>query len=158
MVWASASGPALDISWIELPSSAAWDVIADDITAGPVCFAHDDPFEMSQYYDLSGKPVETGFAYRPGDYYFSCGLGVIERDGKYGYIDAEGNLVIDCIYDAGYTFEDGLALVEKDGEELLIDVSGKTFMNLSERQLNAYSGFSEGFCAVSSEAEGETGD
>lgn len=50
---------------------------------------------------------------------------MIERDGKYGYIDAEGNLVIDCIYDAGYTFEDGLALVEKDGEELLIDVSGK---------------------------------
>ena len=98
---------------------------------------------------------KPAFAYRPGDYYFSCGLGVIERDGKYGYIDAEGNLVIDCIYDAGYTFEDGLASGGEGRGRVADRCVRKTFMNLSERQLNAYSGFSEGFCAVSSEAEGE---
>ena len=156
VIWVNASEPALDITWLELPSYGTWKIHESGITDGPVCFIHnreqDNSLEMSQYYDLSGRPVETTFDQNTADFAFSCGLGMIERDGKYGYIDAEGNLVIDCIYDNAYTFAEGLAVVEKDGKDLLIDASGKTFLNLSEHQLAAY-GFSEGLCAVSSKAD-----
>lgn len=45
---------------------------------------------------------------------FSCGLAPVYRDGKWGYIDTDGNLIIDCIFNGATEFSsDGTAAVKK---------------------------------------------
>lgn len=55
---------------------------------------------------------------------YSCGLALVKKDGKYGYIDIEGELVIPYKYDKAQSFIDYQASVECDGIKLIIDVSG----------------------------------
>lgn len=55
---------------------------------------------------------------------FSEGLAVVKKDGKYGYIDKEGNLVIDFQYEYANPFSEGLAVVKKNGKNGYIDKSG----------------------------------
>lgn len=43
---------------------------------------------------------------------------------KYGYLDKQGNVAIDYIYDQAYSFQDGLAPVQKDGKWAYIDTKG----------------------------------
>lgn len=46
-------------------------------------------------------------------------------DQKYGYLDTEGNVVIDFIYDDADDFEDGIAEVEKNDREFCINTKGE---------------------------------
>ena len=49
----------------------------------------------------------------------------IQRDGKYGYVDCEGNVVIPTIYDQASEYRrNGLAIVNKDHNTFLIDKTG----------------------------------
>ena len=52
-------------------------------------------------------------------------LAAIKRNGKWGFIDKTGKLVIPCVYDAVDEFHDGLARVNKDGKLGFIDKTGK---------------------------------
>ncbi len=54
------------------------------------------------------------------------GLICVEKEGKYGYIDTTGTLVIPCIYDAAEEFKGGLAAVVQEGLIGLINTSGET--------------------------------
>ena len=152
---AMAISAPMDIICFSFDEPGSWDYVDGEFADGPLAFAKEEPFAMSMYYDASGEPVDIGSAYQAGDYAFSCGFGIIEQDGKFGYIDADGNTVIDCIYDACSPFSEGLASVEKDGENLVIDLTGKTVFNMSQRQMRAYS-FSEGLCPVMSTADDES--
>ena len=63
-----------------------------------------------------------------------------KQDGKYGYVDKEGNIVVDFIYDdAKEQNTYGYAAVKKDGKWGAIDTSGKiicdTIYNLDENLL-----------------------
>ena len=49
--------------------------------------------------------------------------------GKYGYIDAKGNLVIDYQYDTAWTFINEMAMVEKDGKVGLINSKGEVIVD-----------------------------
>ena len=44
---------------------------------------------------------------------FSEGLAPIKQNGKWGYINTKGEVVIPCIYDAAWPFSEGLATVKK---------------------------------------------
>ena len=45
-------------------------------------------------------------------------------DGKWGYIDARGTLVIEPLFDRAGLFREGLAHVEIEGRDAYIDRSG----------------------------------
>jgi len=59
---------------------------------------------------------------------YSDGLLPVRRDGKYGYLDLEGNLVIPCIYDYAQDFQNGAACAKLDGKYGLIDASGEVLL------------------------------
>lgn len=55
-------------------------------------------------------------------------FGVQMTDGKWGFIDRKGNMIIPPIYDALESpFEDGRALVQKGGRKYYIDKAGNVF-------------------------------
>lgn len=56
---------------------------------------------------------------------FACGLAAVSKNGKYGYINKNGEVVIPYSYDRGYDFLDGMAKVEKNGKIGYIDKRGK---------------------------------
>jgi len=54
---------------------------------------------------------------------------LIRENGKTGFIDGCGNVVIKPIYDSALEFSEGLARVEKDGKYGYIDKSGKVVID-----------------------------
>ena len=57
---------------------------------------------------------------------FSEGLvSLLNKDGKFGFIDRAGNVAIDFIYDYATEFREGRAVVEKDGMWGCVDGEGK---------------------------------
>ena len=61
----------------------------------------------------------------------------VEKDGKYGFVDKSGKVVIPFIYDWANDFKDGLAMVVKDGKDAdsnneygFVDKSGKVVIPL----------------------------
>lgn len=67
---------------------------------------------------------------------FSDGRAAVMTDEyKWGYIDANGDLVIPAIYTAypfGHKFSEGLALVETEQKKAYIDIDGKEVITLSK--------------------------
>ncbi|MCL4465053.1 MAG: WG repeat-containing protein, partial [Chloroflexi bacterium] len=121
------------------------------------------------YIDKTGKVVFNRVFERAGD--FSEGLAPVQIDGKWGFIDASGTMVIKpnfeqhqsfsleqyLLGDAG--FHEGLAPVALNGKVGYIDKAGKFVI---EPQFASGQGFSEGFAyvlteATSSEYENEPG-
>lgn len=56
---------------------------------------------------------------------FSEGLAVVEKNGKMGYIDKTGKIVIEPKYDAAYPFIDGRAAVQIEFKAGFIDRTGR---------------------------------
>ena len=75
---------------------------------------------------------------------FSCGLAMVEVDGKRGYIDKTGNLVVDPKFDMAIPFIEGFAFVSAGEKKGYIDTTGKM---ITEVEGGAES-FSEGLAAV----------
>ncbi len=57
-------------------------------------------------------------------YFFSDERAVVMKDGKWGYIDVNGRIVIPLIYDKAYAFSNGKAMAIKDGKIFIIDHNG----------------------------------
>src|SRR5678810_1209007 len=55
----------------------------------------------------------------------SCGLALVSKDGKRGFVTKEGKLVIPVIYDDALHFTEGMAAVKKDGKWGYLDSTGK---------------------------------
>ena len=72
-------------------------------------------------------------------------LMVVEKDGKSGFIDQTGKVVIPFQYDQASSFHEGLALVIVRGKKSFIDTTGRT---LFEAKYDIIRDFSEGLCAV----------
>ncbi len=67
------------------------------------------------------------------------------RNGKYGFIDKSGNVVVPCKYGNAWSFSEGLAAVELDGKWGFIDKSGNVVVPC---KYHAARSFSEGLAAV----------
>lgn len=53
----------------------------------------------------------------------------VEKEGKWGWIDKNGNEFIECVYDfIAFGFEEGMACVELNGKYGLIDKEGKVVL------------------------------
>ena len=77
--------------------------------------------------------------------YFSDGLVVVKIDGKKGYADKSGELVIEPQYDKADMFAEGLAAVNIDGKYGFIDKNGEWVIEPIFRFAQR---FSEGLAAV----------
>jgi len=62
---------------------------------------------------------------------------LIRQNGKTGFIDGCGRVVIEPIYDSAFEFSEGAARVEKDGKVTFIDKLGKT-LNISSKNYNGF--------------------
>lgn len=79
-------------------------------------------------------------------------LDIIEENGKYGYADKAGNIIIPYKWQEAYEFSEGLAVVSEDGYHYgFIDKTGKVVIPL---EYSGAGGFSEGLAAVGKEDEG----
>ena len=80
---------------------------------------------------------------------YSDGLAMVQLNGKYGFIDKSGTLVIPCKYDDSNSFREGLAAVTLNGNdgyitqtEIWYDYAGKNLSNnLRLVKLNGKYGF-----------------
>jgi len=83
-------------------------------------------------------------------YIFSEGLSAILKDGKCGYMDQTGSIVISPEYEYACRFSEGLAGVRKDGKWGFIDKTGKTIIPFEYDCANPVNEmlFSEGLAAV----------
>jgi hypothetical protein len=79
---------------------------------------------------------------------FSEGLGIIRKNGNWGYIDRSGNVVIQPQYDFANPFSEGLAAVRKDGKYGYVDRTGSVIIPF---QYESAAAFSEGIAIVSDE-------
>jgi hypothetical protein len=73
--------------------------------------------------DKMGKTLATEFGFVD---LVSEGRVPATRNGKSGYLDLQGKMVIPIIYDAGRSFSDGLAAVEKNNKWGYVDRDGRT--------------------------------
>jgi len=69
----------------------------------------------------------------------------VERDGKWGFIDRTGKIVIPLQFDGANEFHEGLALVTANGKRLFIDTTGHVVIT---PQFDIVNNFSEGLAAV----------
>lgn len=75
----------------------------------------------------------------------SKSLFVVEKDGKFGYIDHAGKIIIPLQFDSANEFHEGLALVTANGKKLFIDTTGRVVIRPNFDIVN---NFSEGLAAV----------
>lgn len=96
----------------------------------------------------NGKEIEAC------DYKFSDGLlAVKNEDGKWGYVNKKGEMVITPKYDYYTPFSDGLAVVLKTEKEdnssvLVINKKGEQIMELKGKKFNLQSPFKNGLAVV----------
>ena len=76
---------------------------------------------------------------------FSDGLLAVGKEGKWGFIDKNGKVIVPLQYDGVYTFSEGLALVVKDTKYGYVDKTGNEV--ITPTYANAWS-FSEGLAGV----------
>lgn len=70
------------------------------------------------FYDPYRQPQQFG-------HHFSDGLASVYKDGKWGYINPRGEVIIPFDYDAVRPFSDGLAAVSRNGKWGFINTSGE---------------------------------
>lgn len=56
----------------------------------------------------------------------------VKKDGKYGYIDTTGKIVVPPQWDYAQDFQDGIAMVMQGNKQGYIDKTGKYIWGLSE--------------------------
>ena len=80
-----------------------------------------------EYKKLIKAKTKAKFMLKYDDAYnFSEGLALVKLNGKYGYIDKQGNEVIPLKYDYANNFLEGLALVRLNGKYGYIDKQGNS--------------------------------
>lgn len=86
--------------------------------------------------DKTGKTV-IPFEYSDLQRFYE-GKAAFCKDGKYGYMDASANVVIQAQFDAATGFNNGCALVLKNGAPVLIDTKGDVISGSDKIDLASY--------------------
>ncbi|MBR1799748.1 MAG: WG repeat-containing protein [Bacteroidales bacterium] len=91
--------------------------------------------KLGEYYgiiDTAGReitPIEYTDKTTKGRKFFYCdSLALVEKNGKIGYVDYDGNLVIPFLFDEGYQFSQGFASVKYDGGWGYINKKGEVYI------------------------------
>jgi len=112
-------------SWMEFPN---YQVLFDLFASGEEVHFVIAPVDSTKdSFSFSIKPTNSFLGEFPLSYgNFSDGLATCgHSDGKEGYIDKTGKLVIPCEWDSAGTFDEGLASVTQNGKAGYIDKTGK---------------------------------
>ena len=83
--------------------------------------------------------------------YSDNALLLVEQDGKFGYIDRQGNIAIPLVYDNAQSFGDGLALVRQGEASFWIDETGAKVLDRPEGYRS--SPFRDGLAALRDESD-----
>ncbi|MFN8243255.1 MAG: WG repeat-containing protein [Ferruginibacter sp.] len=75
-----------------------------------------------------------------------CGLSKVQKAGKVGYVNKEGQVMIPLQYDEGLTFREGFAAVRVSGKWQYLDSTGKA---ITEAVFDEANSFSNGLAPVS---------
>lgn len=62
----------------------------------------------------------------------------VNKKGKVGFVDQQGNEIVKCIYDSAMPFKNGYAIVTKSGKSGLIDATGKVVLPLKYTQIGTW--------------------
>lgn len=89
----------------------------------------DDLSERSRNYD---EPMETDI------YYFSEGMGAISYNGKFGFIDSTGKVIVAPVYDNVGAFSQGLAPVRHLDRWGYVDKTGKEVIAIHFRSASSF--------------------
>ncbi|NLW02187.1 MAG: WG repeat-containing protein [Clostridiaceae bacterium] len=125
----TAKTPAADAEAADIP-----DITAE--AADTPGTALDDPIP-----DIPATPASATDNAREERYLYPA----MNSDGKWGYIDSEGKVVVDFIYDHAGFFAEGVAAVSLNDRFGLIDLDGETIV---EPQYAHIGNFSEGLAHV----------
>ena len=93
--------------------------------------------------DINKLKEERGYSWI-SDLFFE-GLAMVTKDGKYGYINEEGEEVIPCKHNEAWDFSEGLAKVKKDGKWGYINKEGEEVIPC---KYDSVGDFSEGLAEV----------
>lgn len=105
------------------------------------------------YFDMNGNCViDLGKKNIRVAWPFTEGLALIKKNGKYGFIDKRGEIVIPPTFDAALPFSEGLAAVRKGAKWGYIDKTGKL---VAKPLFNNAASFSEGLASVNIAGEVE---
>lgn len=63
---------------------------------------------------------------------------LVDKKGKVGYADQNGNQVIECQYESAQPFKDGVAIVTKSGKAGIIDTKGTVLLPLKYTQISSW--------------------
>ena len=128
-MWSSSSYGVLNyITGEEIipPSNEIRDIRLPNTDKDPIIAKH---YQADRYYlyDMEGKRYDAPQS--EDELNYQCGYTSVKRNGKFGYANAKGELVLDCIFDVGNPFKqhkDILAAAVKIGEdEFYITPSGE---------------------------------
>jgi len=89
-----------------------------------VAIVSKDEDKFDTIIDTNGKEVFSGIGIYDKIYNFYDGLAQVHKNGKMGYINKSGELVIPCIYDITYEFNEGVAIVQNNRKVGAIDKKG----------------------------------
>src|SRR6188508_656527 len=76
----------------------------------------------------------------------ACGLSLVEKDGKHGYVNKDGKVIIPLIYDEGMNFAEGKAGVMINNKWGFVDSTGNEIVKVQYTEVYSYN---EGVAAVS---------
>lgn len=106
-------------------------------------------------YALALGLVHASAADDPQNKTAQAALFPVRQNGKFGYIDRAGEIVIEPRFDYADRFSDGLALVKVGGENAYVNETGKVVIKLDYKDFNIVSRFSEGMAVVGNRAPGD---
>jgi len=86
--------------------------VGEDFTPGGIAAVRDA--SGWQYIDRQGRFVVRPMLFDAGPDYFVEGLSRFVEDGKTGFIDDSGRVVVPAVHDFAFPFEDGKAKVGQD--------------------------------------------
>lgn len=93
----------------------------------PVSFINKEGKEILSLGEAAGQRISAVNAY------FSDGLMLfITEEGKYGYVNPKGQIVVKPVYDDAYPFSEGVAVVKKEDKYILIDTAGKEIAHFKQ--------------------------
>lgn len=102
-----------------------------------------------QMFDSEGKSIND-FTANKMDICTSDGCIAFEKDGKWGFVDTSGKVVIEPLYDEAKSFSNGLAAVCKDGKWGFINSSNEVVIDYQFAGADYFN--SNGSCIVRSDA------
>lgn len=109
---------------------------------------------------ITGDKIGTTMTYTNGSLHeydaigsFYEGRAIVSKNGKYGVIDINGNVIVPCTYSNIHQFSEGVAACRNDSDGwAFMDLNGQIVVKVADG-LDVQGDFREGYCVVSGSVE-----